>query len=1110
MMAAFLAVMLILSNVTPVFAIEAEEAKTPGSEQTTMSESPEPSQEATESTKAPEEVVNPSETSQEKGSSSESQQETAEPERSSQENANSSEPSQENREAGAPKVRRRRSAAGHSEIHEVQATITYIFKADGKEVARQAVKNGDKLLKPGSPEKEGSVFQGWYDETGTEFTNFDTEIQIGENDGNKEVVLEARFNDQVQVIFMEDNQGDTVYRTVSKKPGEQIKIKNERPPISRPTQFDGWYTDKACTAENKADDTITLGKENVKLYPKVTYGHYLIFETGDDPSSQPPVFVPDGAKTQAPTKPKNRNNGATFSHWSTTENGPDHYGFNAPINDNVTLYAVWNGPSTRYTVVYWRQKLDSNKGNAGSIQERYDRIAEEVIPANIGENVKLSDEQKSPQKLGALAQGFPMNIKHFTFNATDSTSGTVKVKADGSTELNVCYDRDQMILKWKNKKGEEESLKGHFEQKIEGNHPFDWWYTENSDYRMPFLEPRYKLTDFQKDVDKDGQEDDKVNYLNQNTLSLQEADPDNPYTASHSWELYEYYQDTEGSFPSEHNNVVSEHGAGDVLYVRGQEPYRKEGLQSNPMAFKPVQVASDNGAGYQSKWGRLQKGWYRFNFDYNIHIRYERMTFPLQLFNEGTALETQQVYYEKPLKKVTDEAAKTIQRPASVPSNYVLHWYWDDVYGRKVDFDGENSLNTMPPVELKLYGHWGPKTWKITTYRSNAKWNAFDKEDGSVLYEGNLPTVVDHQERIIVAGSTSKKIKLDEGEKWLGWTVPDGNDYAFYEFGKEVHEDHTLYARTTKTTDTGYTIKYKYKDTNGADKTFPDPNRYLDGTFATIKGKDDFADMQTTQPFSGWEDPDEPGKIYSTREQVEMHRNLVLEAKFGEEPVTVSLIYDGNGGKASGGRTQIILDGLVENEPHTVRSNSMLGFKLEDHRIVAWEYINKDGHPTRVEPGEKIMIVNIKPGTDGRNVLKAIWEPEAPDVETPNQEPVSFDVTKVWEDNDNRDMKRPEFVEVKLLANGEDTGRTLKLYAENNWSGRIGGLDVQKDGKDIVYTVEEMNVAEGYTPTVTGDPSTGFTITNTYKDKETRPIIPRMKRVVIPTKRIPRAGVGCQ
>lgn len=143
--------------------------------------------------------------------------------------------------------------------------------------------------------------------------------------------------------------------------------------------------------------------------------------------------------------------------------------------------------------------------------------------------------------------------------------------------------------------------------------------------------------------------------------------------------------------------------------------------------------------------------------------------------------------------------------------------------------------------------------------------------------------------------------------------------------------------------------------------------------------------------------------------------------------------------------------------------------------------------------------------------MTAIWKYKEPKKKKKPQKgnPV-IEVTKLWEDNGNRDMKRPEFVEVKLLANGEDTGRTLKLYAENNWSGRIGGLDVQKDGKDIVYTVEEMNVAEGYTPTVTGDPSTGFTITNTYKDKETRPIIPRMKRVVIPTKRIPRAGVGCQ
>ena len=86
---------------------------------------------------------------------------------------------------------------------------------------------------------------------------------------------------------------------------------------------------------------------------------------------------------------------------------------------------------------------------------------------------------------------------------------------------------------------------------------------------------------------------------------------------------------------------------------------------------------------------------------------------------------------------------------------------------------------------------------------------------------------------------------------------------------------------------------------------------------------------------------------------------------------------------------------------------------------------------------------------------------------------------KVWNDADNQDGKRPESITVKLLADGQDTGKTLELNKENNWSGSFTDLDVNKAGKAIVYSVVEVTVT-GYNSEVTGDPVSGFTITNNY------------------------------
>ncbi|MCY7077257.1 Cna B-type domain-containing protein, partial [Streptococcus oralis] len=94
-------------------------------------------------------------------------------------------------------------------------------------------------------------------------------------------------------------------------------------------------------------------------------------------------------------------------------------------------------------------------------------------------------------------------------------------------------------------------------------------------------------------------------------------------------------------------------------------------------------------------------------------------------------------------------------------------------------------------------------------------------------------------------------------------------------------------------------------------------------------------------------------------------------------------------------------------------------------------------------------------------------------------------VKKVWNDSENQDGKRPASVTVKLLADGQDTGKTLELNKENNWSGSFTDLDVNKAGKAIKYTIEEVSVAE-YESKVTGDATTGFTITNSYTPGKTQ------------------------
>ena len=93
----------------------------------------------------------------------------------------------------------------------------------------------------------------------------------------------------------------------------------------------------------------------------------------------------------------------------------------------------------------------------------------------------------------------------------------------------------------------------------------------------------------------------------------------------------------------------------------------------------------------------------------------------------------------------------------------------------------------------------------------------------------------------------------------------------------------------------------------------------------------------------------------------------------------------------------------------------------------------------------------------------------------------SISVSKFWDDGDNADDIRPESIKVQLYADGEPYGDPVTLDAENEWAHVWNGLPQKNEKKDIVYTVGEPDVPEGYTAAVSGDAENGFTITNTHE-----------------------------
>ena len=94
---------------------------------------------------------------------------------------------------------------------------------------------------------------------------------------------------------------------------------------------------------------------------------------------------------------------------------------------------------------------------------------------------------------------------------------------------------------------------------------------------------------------------------------------------------------------------------------------------------------------------------------------------------------------------------------------------------------------------------------------------------------------------------------------------------------------------------------------------------------------------------------------------------------------------------------------------------------------------------------------------------------------THKPETITIEGEKIWDDDNNINNKRPDYIEVILYANGEES-QIFKITKENNWK---YSLEVYKNkaGEEIVYTIEEI-LPDDYIARYDG-----FNIINSYIGK---------------------------
>jgi len=110
----------------------------------------------------------------------------------------------------------------------------------------------------------------------------------------------------------------------------------------------------------------------------------------------------------------------------------------------------------------------------------------------------------------------------------------------------------------------------------------------------------------------------------------------------------------------------------------------------------------------------------------------------------------------------------------------------------------------------------------------------------------------------------------------------------------------------------------------------------------------------------------------------------------------------------------------------------------------------------------KTVTVTVTDNSDGTMTATTETTEDNPVIFINTRQQVSAKVIKVWDDFEDRYGKRPESLDVDLMANGEKE-RTVTLNAGNQWTVTVKDLPkYDAEGEEIAYTWVEGKMPAGY------------------------------------------------
>ena len=565
----------------------------------------------------------------------------------------------------------------------------------GSKDYRQILKDGDMLTVPQLPAStEKTTFIGWFeggDSGPTADTSFDFSERVSIS-ADKTVKLYAVFADCAYVIFHDQYSSEKeTWPVIATRRGElqsgKATIKTDDLTVtydggissgeqqnSIPHMvFRGWSTTPKTTAGDWAD---LVGAEveiedNLNLYPIFSEIRWLTFDTTGGNYIAPQYY---NIGTEVSDLPTPKRTGYTFDGWYTDAEYTGDAVTSLTIENDTTLYAKWKPGTANYAIIIWKQKTEYDPDNDYDFYAGY---SGDSFRATTESTVTLKDEYKDFVKTQAT------DFYGFHYNA-DKTQTSVTVAGDGSTVLNVYYDRNVGTIIFKHNSQEVHRFSARYGANIYNE--FDFTYKINGE-TYPRDNGRWKPSGSQT--------------LTQVFIKLVTMPDEKNLTLTYSTTSYpaKYYAFYGEALAGEGTRTVDGKQYSEILekfkhnygmYTENEDFWEIEG-------FKKEKFLDENGNPVKpNSVSAIEEGkTYYFYYTRNI---YDLVFYP---YGETGGSTIKKIPFDDTVSKYV------ISDPSPAEEGVVFDgWYYDSACKVKADF---TDLR-MPAKNIALYAKWKPIT----------------------------------------------------------------------------------------------------------------------------------------------------------------------------------------------------------------------------------------------------------------------------------------------------------------------------------------------------------------------------------------------------------------